>query len=91
MCRAPIECAEKTGLQREVETPNISGALHDIYGGPAMKATGAFSGDVNPATTQGEVDGRYGLFTFSANNYSSRYNGDKMQVSALQTLACIRT
>lgn len=57
-----------------------------------QEATGAFSAVQKAASRQGHVsdyNDRHG-YSFSASKGNDLYNGDKLQVSALQALCCIK-
>lgn len=71
--------------------PNITGQAHDIYGGPAMKGTGAFTiAPYNRKGSNGVEDKTYTVIGFDASDSSALYSGASMQPKALRALPCIR-
>ena len=73
--------------------PNMAGQLR-MYPGTIYQHTGVFLGSklvnnmcaMSSGSNQGQID-----ILFDANNGNTLYSGDKLQVSALQVLACVKT
>ena len=71
--------------------PNMEGEFYDS-GLSLQEATGVFSAVSKTASRQGHVsdyNDRHG-YSFSATKGNDLYNGDKLQVPALQALFCIK-
>ena len=92
MCRAPIECAEKTGLQREVETPNITGDFRSFDVGNVEGAVGAFYvvRENQKAGATGTTCGTDYIVGIDPSRQNSLYSGESFQPKSLLVLACIR-
>lgn len=89
----------KVGQKLESQLPNISGYFSNILyqkfvNGVAIDARGAFSninvgGEANTSPTAEKLSGFDGV-GFEAKNSNIIYSGSKVQVDAIQALACIR-
>ena len=81
------------GLQREVETPNISGYHNQLLTWEPPTPTGVFSGSSQEtAFLDSSVGNKVSasVLAFHASSSQSIYSGSTLQPKALQTLACIR-
>lgn len=83
----------QVGTLLEASLPNIVGSISGRYGpifDDNLSASGAFSlyGTEN-ATVEGGEQSRYNI-AFNASNSDTIYSGDKLQLKALQGLACIK-
>ena len=81
------------GLQREVETPNITGYHNQLLTWEHPTPTGVFSQSSQETAFLDSSAGNKvsaSVLAFYASSSQSIYSGSTLQPKALQTLACIR-
>lgn len=75
-----------------IEVPNITGSIKDVHVGNIPRGSGCVQwidhGELEPRGLVGAWS--FGDYLIDSSKSNATYSGDKLQVSALQLLACIR-
>ena len=83
---------QDVGKYLEAQLPNITGSIKDVHVGNIPRGGGCVqwidNGGLEPRSLAGAWS--FGDYLIDSSKSNATYSGDKLQVSALQLLACIR-